>query len=172
MPTSRPNEQIIFSAYAFNDDRVKSETSYAAYTVPAMIKPARRSAYVITFGANEYDNPTWNLQFAANDARKMAEIISAKLRVRTEFAEVVEVPLISDSETVGDKTTVRRDATKGNVQTVFSLLAGQTPASEKVAALENAIGAETLRKVKQAGPDEMILVLFSSHGYADKNGIF
>ncbi len=76
LPNDQQNKSIEISAYAFNHDRVKSETARMTYTVPAKatLKPIPRNAYVITFGVNKYDNPAWDLQFAANDARAMSEI--------------------------------------------------------------------------------------------------
>jgi len=171
-----PNHEqnIEFSAYAFNDDRVKSETARMTYTLPtnAMLNPEARKAYVITFGVNKYDNPEWDLQFAANDARATTEIFSTKLRQRKEFTEVIEVSLISDIETSNNHTIERRDATKGNIQVVFELLAGKTLSAQTLKQLEKAVGIGTLKKIHQATPTDMVLVSFSSHGYADKNGVF
>ncbi len=174
LPNNSQNKQIVFSAYAFNSDRVKSETVSTTYTVPSNtnLKTEPRKAYLITFGVNKYDNPEWNLQFAGNDARKMQEIIGAKLREGKEFDEIVEIPLVSDDEIVNSKTIEKRDALKPNVQTVLELLSGKKPPPERLQLLEKAIGKETLVKISQAKPDDMVLVSFSSHGYADQNGIF
>jgi hypothetical protein len=174
LPNNPDNGRVEFSAYAFNEDRVKSETARMTYTVPAddARTPEPRRAYVITFGANKYDNPEWELRFAANDARAMSRTISANLRAQKEFSEVVEIPLISDNVTANGKTLDKRDATKGNVQTVLELLSGKAPPAERLKDLEAAVGTETLRRIQQATPDDLILIFFSSHGYADRSGIF
>lgn len=174
LPTAAAADKIEFTAYAFNDDRVKGETASRMYQIPPDAKPARapRTAYVVAFGVNKYENPAWDLQFAANDARAMRDLVPPKLRERREFAETVVIPLISDDETTNNRTIKKRDATKGNVQTVFDLLSGKKPAAEKLKNLEKAIGAETLAKIKPAKPDDLLLFSFSSHGYADRNGIF
>lgn len=174
LPKDQQNKQVEFSAYAFNDDRVKSDTVRTTYTIPpnTNLQSEPRKAYVITFGVNKYDNPAWNLQFAGNDARAMGEVVSANLRQRREFAEVVEIALIADSETLDNKTIEKRDATKGNIQTVLERLGGKTPAAGRLKDLEKAVGAKTLQKIRPAQPDDMVLIAFSSHGYADKNGVF
>lgn len=175
LPRNPPNGKIEFSAYAFNEDRVKSETARATYSILASDthQSAPRRAYLITFGVNSYDNPKWDLQFAANDATAMREIVSARLQQRKEFVEVIKISLISDNSTSSnDRKSYQREATKSNIQSVFELLAGKTPALRQLKLLERAVGAETLRKIRRTNPDDMVLVSFSSHGYADKNGVF
>lgn len=174
LPTNAEKKSIEFSAYAFNDDRVKSETSRQTFIIPkdAAWQPKPRKAYVIAFGVNKYENAEWNLQFAGNDARAMHEMFSAKLRERKEFSEVVEIPLISDDETVDGKTIEKRDATKSNVRTVLDLLSGKMISAEILQSLKKAIGVSTLAKIKPANPDDLVLISFSSHGYADRNDIF
>jgi WD40 repeat protein len=164
--------QVEFTAYAFNADRVKSQTAYNDYYIRGDVPRGPRRAYVIAFGANQYESPDWDLQFAANDANAMAEIVSATLRRGKEFDEVVAIPLISDDVRADGATSARRGATKGNVQTVLELLAGKAPAEGKLKSIENAIGAETLKKIRQATPDDLVLISFSAHGYADRQGIF
>lgn len=174
LPNNPNNKQVEFSAYAFNADRVKSRTARMTYTVPtnANRKPEPRVAYIITFGVNKYDNSEWDLHFAGNDARAMSKIVSAKLRQRKEFVEVVEIPLISDSQFVNNNRIEKRDATKGNVQTILELLAGKTPPANRLKNLEKAAGAETLHKIHKAKPDDMALISFASHGYVNQSGIF
>jgi WD40 repeat protein len=174
LPHNPDSKQIEFSAYAFNIDRVKSETARASYTnsVNANLKPESRKAYVITFGANKFNNPEWNLQFAGNDARAINETVSAKLRAQKEFDDVIGIPLISDNEIINNQAIEKRDATKGNVQTILELLAGKAPSTERLKDLERAVSADILQRIRQAKPDDMVLIAFSSHGYADKNGIF
>jgi len=171
LPTSASAKEIEFSAYAFNSDRIKSETARAVYRNNSA-KVVPRRAYVVVFGVNKYQSPGWDLQFAANDARAMREILSDRLRRAKDYAEVVEIPLVSDDETVNNQTTQKRDATKTNVRTVLELLAGKTPDEKSLKTLTDALGAETVGKIKQANPEDAIFISFSSHGYADRNGVF
>lgn len=174
LPNDALKKAVEFSAYAFNDDRVKSETSYQTFTLEksAAFKPKPRGAYLITFGVNRYENSAWDLQFAGNDARAMREIVGGKLRDGKQFEEVVEIPLISDDETVDGKIVQKRDASKANMRTALELLSGKSPDAAALKNLERAIGLSTLAKIKQANPDDIVLISFSSHGYADRNGIF
>ena len=62
-----------FTAYAFNEDRVKSETAH--WTWPEAMKaqlpkaqPVKRRAYVISVGVNSSQVEQWKLNYAANDA--------------------------------------------------------------------------------------------------------
>jgi uncharacterized caspase-like protein len=174
LPRRPDARQVEFSAYAFNEDRVKSETNRAGYTVPADAarESGRRTAFLAAIGVSKYENAVWDLRFAGDDARAMLGVISATLRKGGDFAEVVEVPLISADESDDSKTIERRDATKANVRTVLGLLAGKTPSAERLEGLERAIRPETLQKIRRSRPDDLILLSFSSHGHTDKNGVF
>ncbi|RWQ29370.1 MAG: WD40 repeat domain-containing protein, partial [Mesorhizobium sp.] len=63
-------KKVTFTAYGFNEDRVKSTTATDdSYTVPQDIAvPARPRAYVVTVGVNEYENKGLRLNFAVADA--------------------------------------------------------------------------------------------------------
>lgn len=172
IPADARGKQVEFSAYAFNHDRVKSESARAVYSVPTTQRPVTKRAYVITMGVNKYDDPGWNLMFAGNDARAMNNMVLAKLRAGKDFSEVVGIPLVSDDETVNAKTVKKRNATKANLRSVFDILAGRTPDPQRLKVLENALGAENLKKIRAATPDDFVLISFSSHGYADRSGIF
>jgi len=165
---------VEFSAYAFNSDRVKSDTARVRFPISASLKTSKTKgrAFVMAFGVNKYQSSVWDLQFAANDARAMNEILPDRLRKTNSFMEVVEIPLISDDEALNGQTYEKRNATKMNVQTVLELLAGKTPPAARLKALTGALGTETVGKIKQANPEDAIFFSFSSHGYANRNGIF
>ncbi len=173
LPTEGSSE-VEFAAYAFNSDRVKSGQAVKTYVVSKDVtsQRARGRAYVVTFGVNKYESPVWNLRYAANDARKMSELLTANLSKGGSFAEVVPIPLIADDENAGDGLIERRDATKANIRSVFELLAGNQPDKERLERLTSAIGAATLAKIREAMPEDAVIMSFSSHGYADQNGIF
>jgi uncharacterized caspase-like protein len=147
-----------FTAYAFNDDGVKSPTAQQTYTPPATVVAEQPRAYLITIGVNRHDNPAWNLRYAANDARQIGQSLASRL-VGKKYAAVVNVALISDGETANL-------ATKANVKAVLDVLAGRPvdPASQ----LGTVAGANQLR---QATPDDLVLISFSGHGYGD-GGLF
>ena len=149
---------LTFTAYAFNDDGVKSPTAQQSYTPPATVAAAQPRAYLITIGVNRHDNPAWNLRYAANDARQIGQSLASRLAGK-KYAAVVNVALISDGETANL-------ATKANVKAVLDILAGRPvdPASQ----LGAVAGANQLR---QATPDDLVLISFSGHGYGD-GGLF
>jgi uncharacterized caspase-like protein len=150
---------VTFSAYAFNEDRVKSAT--ARITVPLTPKPGIRGrAYLLTVGVNDSDTPAWRLQYAANDARRLRKALTERLVRNPAFGEVVAVTLVSPPESGEGR------ALKAHVKTVLDLLAGRPVA----AALRGGIpGAE---RVLPATPEDLVLIAFSGHGTTGPRGVF
>lgn len=157
LPRAQAARPVDFSAYAFNQDRVKSRTARAGAMQPANAAAPERRAYLVSIGVNQHENPAWNLQFAANDARLIQRILGDRLHATGQFAEVVRVSLLSEGD--------RRHAGKKHVQAVLQRLAGQ-PASPVLAEVP---GAQALRP---ATPDDVVLVTFAGHGAADASGEF
>jgi len=173
LPRNSEAKDVEFSAYAFNEDRVKSETARSRWSPPEVAKAAstqlnvKPRAYVIAVGVNANENPAFDLQFAANDARRFQEVLPQRLAATGEYSEVVPISLISDWEMRrGQKVTTKRDATKVNFKAVLDLLAGRPVADEIKRAIPNA------EKLARTTPDDRVLILFSSHGYADQSGNF
>lgn len=173
LPSNLQAKDIEFSAYAFNEDRVKSETARLRWSPTEAAKPpaiqpkAKPRAYVIAVGVNAYENPAFDLQFAANDARRFQEVLPQRLAATGEFSEIVPISLISDWEIRrGQRVTTKRDATKANFKAVLDLLAGRPVADEVKREIPNA------GKLAKTTPDDMVLILFSSHGFADQSGNF
>lgn len=164
LPLAKAGQDVVFSAYAFNDDRVKSATSRAVYRTPAV--PARAAAgkgtaYVITMGVNTHDNPAWNLGFAANDARLVRQVLSTQLMKTDRFAAVRSISLVSDGPV--------RQASKAALRGVLARLAGGPADSQSQAVLRDVEGAGEL---KAATPDDLVLLAFAGHGFADDAGRF
>jgi WD40 repeat protein/uncharacterized caspase-like protein len=159
----RPGSVVVeWSAYAFNADRVKSATAIlqSPYTSHS---PKTGRAYVITVGVNAYEDRTYNLSFAANDARRMGDALAEALHRSGSYPEVVPLTLISDH--AGRQTTAA-DATKDNIRAIFDLLAGR-PAG---AAFRQRFPA--LASIPAVAPEDLVIVAFSSHGYMDASGRF
>jgi WD40 repeat protein len=180
----RGARKVEFAAYAFNKQRVKSETDRRVYEIPGGLKWLRGRAYVISVGVNAYERDSLNLRYAANDARQMQDLVARLLRDRGSF-EVVDVPLVSDYEVhladgrvvaardatleelrTGQKVFTINQAVKDNVRAVLQLLAGKTVDSERLKNIPNA------ERLQAARPDDLVLLTFSSHGYADRDGVF
>jgi WD40 repeat protein len=145
-------QPLRFTAYAFNDSRVKSATAALEYKPPAAVTTDRPRAYVITMGVNRPENPDWNLSYAANDARQMSEMLVARLRQQGRYDDVVPISLISDE---ASGATDAAPATKPHLQAVLDKLAGRASA---VGDIPNA------ERLRTATPDDLVLISFSGHG--------
>jgi WD40 repeat protein len=157
LPSGNLSKPVEFKAYAFNEDRVKSEAAQPdhPYKLPADTVKRKPRAYVITVGVNKYQNPRWNLEFAAKDA----EDISGALRHIKDY-EVVPVTLVSEASPTG----VIDQATKANIHAVLRVLA--TGHHEELG------GVAQANELAQATPDDLVILSFSGHGYTEKNGAF
>jgi WD40 repeat protein len=158
LPSGDLSKPVEFTAYAFNEDRVKSETAQAdPYKLPSDTVKRKPKAYVITVGVNKYKNPRWELEFAAKDAEDM----SGALRHIQDY-EVVPVTLVSEVSPAGE---VVDQATKENIYAVLGLLAGRSDRSG-LAEIEH------VGELQKATPDDLVILSFSGHGYTEKNGAF
>jgi hypothetical protein len=157
-------EAVEFSAYAFNEDGVKSLTAKRSYALPRGLKPRTPRAYVVSVGMNAYQNRAWDLQYAARDAEEMQAQLGAALRGSGRYREVVRVPLISTRDEKSGE--LQRSVTKAQLRTVFALLAGQ-PVSEADKA-----GIENVEKLQRAQPEDLLLISYAGHGMADAEGQF
>jgi caspase domain-containing protein len=110
-------------------------------------------------------SPAWDLQYAANDAREMNQVMGDKLKEAKHFADVVQVRLVSDQPGSGQPNEAT--ATKKHVQEVLDVLAGRRVVDEE---LKQEI--PDIEKVERAAPEDLVLLAFSSHGYTDNRGVF
>lgn len=169
LPRQANIKQVEFSAYAFNVDKVKSGTDRRSFDLPPNLTPVKGRAYLITVGVNAYENTDFNLEFAAADARRMQQVMTERLAATGQYQEIVPVSLISDYEIRGgQKIVTSKQANKENIHTVLQLLARQNHA----AGLELPGNIPNLDKLRSATPDDLVLIMFSSHGYADRDGNF
>jgi WD40 repeat protein len=144
LPGRTGGNPIKFSAYGFNDDRVKSTTFTKTYDPPQGLPLIKGKAYIVTVGVNRYQNKAWDLRYAANDARDAQRLLVEKIKQAGEYAEVTGVSLVSAK----DKREGEREATKANFKTALEEIA------------------------RKARPEDLVIIDFSSHGYADKHGQF
>jgi Caspase domain len=153
---------VTFTAYAFNEDRVKSATATDdSYSVPADISPRTPRAYVITVGVNEYEDPKRRLSFAVADAKEMAASLQ-----EIEGYEVVSISLISDY--ARDGAAAVDQATKANIQAVLSLLAGDDSERER---LRRELGMD-VDKLAKSTPDDLVILTFSGHGHTEQGRFY
>ncbi len=81
------------TAYAFNQDNVKSSDAFLSLTGNASLK-RKGTAYVVAFGVNQYENAQYNLKYAAADATSFADEIKAQQMKLGEFARVEIISLL------------------------------------------------------------------------------
>ena len=162
LPTSG-TELVEFSAYAFNADGVKSDTHRLAHKFPK-VEPQPRRAFVVVVGVNAYENASWDLRYAADDARASAELITNGLKASDAFAEVHTIELITERD---DETKdVSGSATRDDLRAVLDVLAGRTATMER---LNDIPGATSLAKAR---PDDLVYLAFSGHGLSGEDGLF
>jgi hypothetical protein len=162
LPTQKDEHPLEFSAYAFNRHGIKSETARFAFTSAVAAGKRKSRAYIVTIGVNSHDNPSWDLRYAANDARAMNRLLTQGLKSQSHYDEIVPILLISDN-TAGGKPN---GAVKSNIETLLNAFAGKKvdPGIVKDFQEEKMLGP--------IGPDDFLLISFSGHGYADRNGRF
>ena len=162
IPYLAGKKDVEFSAYAFNVDRVKSNTARLIHPLPVDAKPRPRTAYVIAIGVNASDDPRLALHYAVQDAKTLASIMEASFKAQRQFENVVVVPLLSESETKADE----RSATKATIHAVLQVLAGQNVDARFLKHVPNA------SKLATARPEDLLLMSFSTHGHNGTDGQF
>jgi hypothetical protein len=161
LPTGPGSEQAEFSAYAFNEDRVKSDTARLTFRQPVIPQPRPRRAFVITIGIDAYDEPRLALHFAAGDAK----LIATRLRAIQGYTDVRTITLTGERGADGKVTRV----TRRSIQLLLSALGAGDPDVAKRAFAELGLDASQL---DQTTPDDIVIFSFSGHGWADKKGNF
>ncbi|MEW6737568.1 MAG: hypothetical protein AB1489_40170, partial [Acidobacteriota bacterium] len=162
LPKQSNTNQVNFTAYAFNSDRVKSITTTPwVYILPDNIKPAKPQAYIITVGVNA-NRSGWNLDFAAKNAQDIDQLLYKQL---SKQYEINSIQLLSYFEEDGFRV-VKNQATKANIKAVLDLLAGRDVDSR----LRQEVDKEN--RIRPANPDDLVILFVSSHGYADPQGKF
>jgi WD40 repeat protein len=170
LPHKANLKQIDFSAYAFNEDRVKSQTDRKSFDLPKDLTPDKGRAYVILFGVNACQAQCRSLDYAVNDVRKMQQTFVNKLKQSNQYQEIVDIPLIADyssqPDSKGKRIITDQSATKANLKSVCDLLSGKSVNPSLLADIPNA------DKLIPATPQDLVLLFFSSHGDTDDLGNF
>ncbi|MBF0559541.1 MAG: WD40 repeat domain-containing protein [Nitrospirae bacterium] len=167
VPKRKGVDNVTFTAYAFNSDRVKSETSTPVlYKLSKHRQPAKRLAYLITVGvnANESQSP-WRLGLAVASAERAKILLKAKLL--TEYSDVVEIPLYAEVAP-NSAETISKQASKAYIEAVFKLLAGKE--QEVNAAIRKEVDLNRL--IKPATPDDAVVLYMASHGFSNSQGTY
>jgi hypothetical protein len=160
LPHLPGSERVRFTAYAFNEDRIKSATS--SYGIKTSLAPIKGRAYIVTIGVKASESPVWELTYAAKDARQIGASLSEALKKSGDYADVVTIPLVSSIQ----NQATERPATKANIEAVLRVLAGK-PVDEK---MRQAV--PNIERIKPARPEDVLVISVSSHGIRDRNGNF
>ena len=161
LPTAAGTEQQEFSAYAFNEDRIKSETAYRNYTRPP-VTPRKPRAYVITIGIDDYDTERFRLHYAVADARLIAERLRDIPGYEMRRLTLAGERLVDGTRQRVDNSTIMR---------VLSLIMTDSGRADGLARLSKEDGVDAAM-LEQATPDDLVIVSFSGHGWADPQGNF
>jgi len=157
LPSRKVGESIEFSAYAFNDDNVKSLTDVYSFSV-ADNKEYQTTAYIVSVGINEFQNEAWNLDYAVEDAEALNNSLFSALNDSSNFDRVVNIKLTSKQSAA--------KPSKELLQVVFSGLTGQAITQKYLDLLP------ALKKVKRVRPNDTLIFTYAGHGYADPSGDF
>lgn len=155
LPAYAGTQTFVFSAYAFNDDGVKSGTSrsdWQASPVSAAAAQRKPRAILLNIGVDRYENRLWDLEFAGNDARRLGTTLAARMRASGKYQSIHTLQLVSD-----ERTPDR--ASKGAIRAALEQIAGKRPTAAKDG-------------LPQAGPDDVVIISFSGHGVLDAQGQF
>ena len=175
LPQRQGLGELEFSAYSFNEDRIKSETASQTYRVPAGLKAVPGRGYIIVVGVSDNQDLDWRLAAAASDAKLMQRTLVNKLKDSAAYAKVMAVPLITlplvadfdDEETASERKTFIRP-TKENIKTILDILAGR----EVMPGRLEQIPPELRQELRPVRPEDVVILSFSSHGVTDQNGEF
>ncbi|MXO59841.1 hypothetical protein GRI89_09845 [Altererythrobacter salegens] len=163
LPSGLDPQPQVFSAYAFNEDRIKSATAYSK-AVRANPSPRRpRRAYVINIGIDHYDRESMRLRFAGNDARLLSDRLD-----EIPGYEVRKLVLTAEDPKLGTGTA--RRIGRYTILRALNLL-HDNPFRETLlnSLREDGIDASM---IEPATPDDIVILTYSGHGDTDKFGNF
>ncbi len=174
LPRRMGVKEVQFSAYAFNEDRVKSETAPMSFAIPAELSPRVPRAYIISIGVNAFDDSRWDLSYAANDAKQLGEVLKGRLekqrdeRGQPRYKEVIWVKLTSEAlvDHEGKRHITKSQASKTQIEEVLKALTGQAVEADALKGIDNA------EKLHRANPEDLVIIALSSHGEVDERGQF
>lgn len=158
------SESVEFTAYAFNVDGVKSDTT-KPIVQPVRLPQRLGNAVVVAIGIDDFETHSpvsfGNLNFAARDAKGYSETLIESLESSEQFDEVVSITLTSETASPGH---ISSNATKRHIKAVFDLLSGYEVDKTIRSEIHN---AERLTKVR---PEDTVFIMFSTHGFTRMAG--
>ncbi|MDL2268070.1 caspase family protein, partial [Desulfovibrio sp. OttesenSCG-928-G15] len=139
---------VTFTAYAFNEDKVRSNTGRLYHRYTPEDKGTSR-LHLVAVGINAFTNPDWNLRFAANDAKAFSETLPRYL----ELGEKADVRLLA-------ARAEPANATRERIERELARLSG--------------VGSGLLSRDEAAisGPDDVVVITVSTHGITEKDTFY
>src|SRR5262245_3804912 len=123
--------------------------------------------YYLHIASTRYDERALETTYVFSPETMRQYTITRRIEKTGEDEQVITVPLISDYKGEGtQRMIIEATATKKNVKAVLDMLAGRAVDAETKKQIPNA------DKLQPASPEDLVLISFSSHGYADNNGNF
>lgn len=138
-------KQINFSAMAFNNQGVKSDTVEMTYVLNKAHKASKKRVYLVNVGVNRYTNPAWNLEYAVNDASLLSSALKKGIESTAQYDEIINLPLTTNNTEFVSYQDI--EATFKNI----------------------VLGLNGIPKIM---PDDALIITWSGHGYANSNGVF
>ncbi len=174
LPQREGLKEVQFSAYVFNEDRVKSETSRRPFNLPTDLTPRIPRAYIISVGVNAFEDPRWDLSYAVNDATYLGAVLTTRLQAQRNeqgqppYEDVVWVKLTAEAQTdkEGKRHLTKTQASKAQIAAVLQTLAGQSINTEVLKGIAN------VDYLRRANPEDLVIFALSTHGEVDQRGQF
>ena len=141
-----------FSAYAFNNDNVKSIDAELKFKGADTLKRSG-TLYVLAIGANEYANPNYNLRYAVADVESIAQALKAQQTALNNYAKTEVVELTN------------QNATKANIFAALNRFS-----NDKTTLPANA--PADLQKIKKLQPEDALVIYYAGHGTASKDRFY
>jgi len=134
------------TAYSFNHDNIKSSDAMLIVRGESSLR-RKGTAYVLTFGINQYANADYNLNLAVADAGAFRDELGAQQKKVGNWSDIETVSLLDG------------DATKANFLAALKELSG----TETV--LPSGVPA-VLSRLHVAQPEDAVFIYFAGHGIA------
>lgn len=160
-----PPEGILVTAYAFNEDRLKSETAQFVFTPAVAAPPRPRRAFVVAIGIDHYREKRLDLRYAGADAALMQERLGEIPGYETRHLTIATAGAAAPAPAGGRV----RYVTRATVLPILALLAGRDRPANLRKLQQQGIDAAML---EAATPDDLVILSYSGHGWADKRGEF
>ena len=146
-----------FTAYAFNQDNVKSIDGTVQVRGPDSLK-RRGELYVIAIGVNEYKNKSFHLNYARQDAQLTAAVLQVQRKGIESFGRQIEAQQAAKGASIEVKVGGYDLIPSMGDAHVITLIDDDATREHILKALTDV--------AHQAKPEDAIIIYFAGHGVA------